>query len=95
MKINYTLVYNKANKLKADGTAQIFVRFYAKAQRKHYPTRIFIKPEEWDDTTKSVNKKNSKYNTSSICTAPISGGLPYPDEPKLAIFKNMAECAYL
>lgn len=45
--IQFTVVYNINNKLRADGTSALQIRAYKDRRRKYFTTAIFIKPTQW------------------------------------------------
>lgn len=49
----YNVVYNRRNSLLKDGTALIQIEAYCNGRKKHFTTKIYITPEQWD-------KKHSK-----------------------------------
>lgn len=48
MKVHYTLVYNRKNRLRKDGTALIQIRAYLNPTCKYFSTNIYVEPSQWN-----------------------------------------------
>lgn len=60
-----TRAFNRAARLRKDGTALIEFVIYYGGQRRYISTHRYIKPENWDPATKSVNGDMSTYDINS------------------------------
>jgi len=50
MNTSIKLIYNRRNKLLQSGTAQVLIQvyFYNSKKQKFIPTKVFLKPAQWD-----------------------------------------------
>ena len=53
-KISYNLVFNRKKNLNKRGTALIQVEAYLNKKKMYFSTKIYIKPNQWDDKRKMV-----------------------------------------
>jgi site-specific recombinase XerD len=71
--IQLKAIYNLNNKLRKDGTAQIYIRAYLNNKRKCFATGILIKPSQWSNRLEKVidHPSANEYNleTSRQLTA--------------------------
>lgn len=47
-KVRYRFVYNRSQKLCANGTALIQIEAYQEGKRRYLSTNIYVKPNQWD-----------------------------------------------
>ena len=47
-KVRYRFVYNRSQKLCANGTALIQIEAYQEGKRRYFSTNIYVKPNQWD-----------------------------------------------
>lgn len=55
-KIVYKLVYNRKRTLNRRGVALVQVEAYQGGKKRYFSTKIYLKPEQWDDRRKRVRK---------------------------------------
>lgn len=55
-KIIYTLVYNRKKRLNNEGKALVQVEAYSQKKRVYFSTRIYLKPEQWDNRRRQVKR---------------------------------------
>mgnify|MGYP001079373054 CR=1 FL=1 len=48
-KITYNLVYNRKKCLNRRGQALVQVEAYLKGKKKYFSTKVYLKPEQWDN----------------------------------------------
>lgn len=48
-KIIYNIVYNRKKRLNKKGTAVIQIEAYLKGKKKYFSTKIYLRPEQWDN----------------------------------------------
>jgi len=60
MKVKYTKIFNRKNKLRKDGTALIQIRAYLNGENKYFSTKIYVTPRQWDVKNKQVIKHSSQ-----------------------------------
>jgi integrase len=53
--VNYSLKFNRKNKLNSNGEALIQIRMYLNGQTRFYSTEVYVQPSEWNEK-KSVPK---------------------------------------
>lgn len=53
-KIRYRLVYNRRNRLNAQGAALIQVEASLNKHKVYFTTRVYIRPDEWDKRTSTI-----------------------------------------
>jgi site-specific recombinase XerD len=58
-KPSYSIVYNRKNKLKDDGTALVQIRVYHNYKLKFYGTGVSISPDQWDPDKHVINHKDA------------------------------------
>jgi len=69
MKITFTTIFNRKNKLNAAGEAPIEIRAYEKRKRKFFSTKIFITPSQWN---KRLNRINENHPYADALNSQIS-----------------------
>jgi integrase len=62
MKVIFTPIFNRRNKLNSHGKATIEVRAYHNRKRTFISTGIFILPIHWDERRQVINKKHPQAN---------------------------------
>ena len=55
-KIVYKLVYNRKRTLNRRGMALVQVEAYQGGKKRYFSTKVYLKPEQWDDRRKRVRK---------------------------------------
>ena len=55
-KIVYKLVYNRKRTLNRRGVALVQVEAYQGGKKRYFSTKVYLKPEQWDDRRKRVRK---------------------------------------
>jgi site-specific recombinase XerD len=58
MKVTFIKVFNRKKKLNEEGKAIIEIMAYQDRKRKYISTKIFIRPDQWDDKHRVINKKH-------------------------------------
>lgn len=53
-KIIYNLVYNRKRSLNKKGMALVQVEAYLDRKKKYFSTKVYLKPEQWDNKIKSL-----------------------------------------
>src|SRR3954469_9411212 len=62
MKVTFTPIFNRRNKLNNHGKATIEIRAYHNRKRTFISTGIFIMPIHWDERRHAINKKHPHAN---------------------------------
>ena len=98
-KISYNLVFNRKKNLNKRGMALIQVEAYLNKKKMYFSTKIYIKPNQWDDKRKMV--KNHPNGNHSIFRHDNFIGCFSADKIKMSarkyfcfnisVYKNMAE----
>ncbi len=57
-KILFSKVYNRKNQLNSEGKAPIEICAYLNGKRRYFSTKIFIRPQEWDNKRKQIKNTN-------------------------------------
>ena len=60
--IQISLVYNRKNKLNKNGEALIQICCYQNSKRTYFSTKIYIKPNEWNEKRLSINDNRDDYD---------------------------------
>lgn len=68
MKARYTFIYNRKNKLNVDGMALIQLEVYLNRKRKYISTGIYIKPNQWNERTRAIQKHKMQLALNSKLT---------------------------
>ena len=55
-KISYRPVYNRKNRLNADGKALLQIEAYLEQKKIYFSTHIYLKPDQWDKNKKIIKK---------------------------------------
>ena len=55
-KITYNLVYNRKKCLNRRGQALVQVEAYLKGKKKYFSTKVYLRPDQWDNTRQLVRK---------------------------------------
>jgi Site-specific recombinase XerD len=53
-KVLYNVVFNRKNRLLANGTALIQIEAYLKGKKKYFSTNIYITPDQWDRKHRTI-----------------------------------------
>ena len=59
-KIVYKLVFNRNKRLNADGKALVQVEAYLNRQKAYFSTKVYLKPNQWDQERRRVVKHPNK-----------------------------------
>ena len=70
-KAKYNLVFNRRGLLNTEGKALIQVEVYLNKKKKYFSTKIYVKPDQWDNQRKCIKnhpnqKKLNQYLTNYI-----------------------------
>jgi Site-specific recombinase XerD len=83
-KVVYTLVFNRWNKLKSDGTALIQVEARLRQQKKYFSTNVYLRPDQWDRKSKIIKEHPNAEALNHMLYSYIAS----IEEKELLLWKN-------
>jgi integrase len=67
-KTNYNLVFNRKGKLNKEGKGLIQVEAYLNKKKKYFSTKIYVKPNQWDNQKKCIKNHPQKNTLNQYLT---------------------------
>lgn len=58
MKVTFIKIFNRKKNLNEEGKAPIEIKAYQDRKRKYISTKIFVRPEQWDNKRREINRKH-------------------------------------
>jgi site-specific recombinase XerD len=58
MKVTFQKVFNRKKKLNKEGKAVIEIEAYQDRRRKFFSTKIFVRPDQWDNKRREISRKH-------------------------------------